>query len=339
MNARRKGSFKMSVNKPRILYLSHAPEDIYDLLRRTAGDDFELLLMNSNDEAERLKKISACDAVIVASYRLSAAHLQAAGNLQLVHHQGVGWHDTTDWQVIKHKELRLAITLAGSTVSVAEHTVMLMLAACRHLAYADAQLRQGQWLVNQLRTRSRELKGRTVGIVGMGRIGRLVAERLIPFGCAGLYVDPNVTLNETEARQLNMQKVSFDELIDRSEIVTLHLPLMDSTKNIISAEVIHRMQKGAIFINAARGGLVDEAALDAALRSGHLQSAALDVFEGEPPRPGNPLLSNPACILTPHIAAGTRDALEQKLAAVFDNMRRFFTDGTLENEVDLSAHE
>ncbi|MGB2487133.1 MAG: 2-hydroxyacid dehydrogenase [Candidatus Puniceispirillaceae bacterium] len=328
-----------SSNRPRVLYLSHAPEDIYDVVRRMAGEDIDLVLLPDNDEAARCAALADCDAVVVASYRLTAEHLAAAKKLQLVHHQGVGWHDTTDWKTIRDRDIKLAITLSGSTISVAEHTLMLMLAACRHLAYADAELRKGKWLVNALRTRSREIMGRTIGIVGMGRIGLQVAERLVPFGIKGLYCDPNVELDSATEQRLNMQKTDFDTLISRSDIVTLHLPLMASTHNIISAEVIDAMKAGSILINAARGGLVDEGALDAALRRGHLQSAGLDVFEGEPPSADNLLLSNPACILTPHIAAGTRDALEQKLAAVFANISSFFRGESLENEVDLHSHQ
>ena len=326
-------------NRPRVLYLSHAPEDTYDVVRAMAGEDIDLVVLPDNDEVSRCAALAECDAVIVASYRLTAQHLAAAKKLQLVHHQGVGWHDTTDWQGIRDRDIKLAITLSGSTISVAEHTLMLMLAACKHLCYADARLRQGEWLVNALRTRSAEIMGRTIGIIGMGRIGLQVAERLQPFGIKGLYCDPNVQLDSATEQRLNMQKTDFDTLIARSDIVTLHLPLMASTHNIISAEVIERMKAGSILINAARGGLVDEGALDAALRRGHLQSAGLDVFEGEPPKADNMLLSNPACILTPHIAAGTKDALEQKLAAVFANISRFFRGEALENEVDLHGHQ
>ena len=181
--------------RPRVLYLSHAPEDFYDVIRRMAGAKVDLVLMDSNDDAARCEAIADCDAVIVASYKLTDTHLAAAKKLKLVHHQGVGWHDTTDWHTIRDRDIKLAITLSGSTISVAEHTLMLMLAACRHLSHSDAELRKGKWLVNALRTRSREIMGRTVGIIGMGRIGRQVAERLVPFGTAGLYSDPHVTLN------------------------------------------------------------------------------------------------------------------------------------------------
>ena len=328
-----------STNRPRVLYLSHAPEDIYDVVRRMAGDEVDLVLMDSNDDAARCAAIADCDAVIVASYRLTGTHLAAAKKLQLVHHQGVGWHDTMDWQTICDRDIKLAITLSGSTISVAEHTLMLMLAACRHLSHADAELRKGKWLVNALRTRSREVMGRTVGIIGMGRIGYQVAERLLPFGTTGLYCDPHVTLDAVTEQRLNMRKTDFDTLISTSDIVTLHLPLMASTHNIISKDIIDRMKPGSVLINAARGGLVDEGALDLALRRGHLQSAGLDVFEGEPPSDDNPLLANPACILTPHIAAGTRDALEQKLAAVFENIKRFFDGQPLDNEINLHQHQ
>ena len=137
-----------------------------------------------------------------------------------------------------------------------------------------------------------------------------------------------MTLHETRlalgnflkiAIDINSLEIHFECPFSTSDIVTLHLPLMASTHNIISKDIIDRMKPGSVLINAARGGLVDEGALDLALRRGHLQSAGLDVFEGEPPSDDNPLLANPACILTPHIAAGTRDALEQKLAAVFDS--------------------
>ena len=335
---RNKPAARKQTNRPRVLYLSHAPEDIYDVARRMAGDNIDLVLLPDNDEANRCAALADCDAVVVASYRLTAQHLAAAKKLQLVHHQGVGWHDTTDWQGIRDRDIKLAITLSGSTISVAEHTLMLMLAACKHLCYADSRLRQGEWLVNALRTRSAEIMGKTVGIIGMGRIGLQVAERLVPFGIRGLYCDPNVQLDSATEQRLNMKKTDFNTLIAQSDIVSLHLPLMASTHNIISANVIEKMKAGSILINAARGGLVDEAALDAALRRGHLQSAGLDVFEGEPPKPDNGLLSNPACILTPHIAAGTKDALEQKLASVFANISNFFDCKSLENEVDLHNH-
>jgi len=329
----------MTSNKPKIFYNSFAPQEIYDLFHAAAGDEFDIVTLEADDDNERLRKIADCDAVVVAGYRLSDAHIGAAERLRVVHHQGVGWHDTTDWKTLKSRQIRLAINLAGSTVSVAEHTILLILAASKHTVFADNRLREGRWLVNDLRMQSRELSQMSVGLLGMGRIGSLVAIRLANFGCRVSYCDPYVTKDEDFTQQYNVKKVSFDELVEQNDVLSLHLPLMASTRNIISADVIGRMKQGAIFINAARGGLVDEIALDKALQDGHLTSAGLDVFEYEPINADNPLLTNHKAILSPHIAAGTRDATEQKIAALIENLKQYFDSDMLDNEVDLQAHQ
>ena len=163
---------------PRVLYLSHASDDVYALVREAAGSQFEVVTLEHDDEKERCSKISECDAVICAATPLRKHHLDAAKSLRVVHHQGVGWQDTTDWQEIKRRGLPLALTPEGTTIGVAEHTVLLMLAAGKRLSYADAELRRGRWHVNALRAVSRELSGKTIGYIGFGRIGQAVAERL-----------------------------------------------------------------------------------------------------------------------------------------------------------------
>ena len=329
----------MTSNKPKIFYNSFAPQEIYDLFYMAAGDEFDIITLEADDDEERCEKIADCDAAVVAGHKLKDSTINAATHLRVVQHQGVGWHDTTDWKTLKSRQIRLAINLAGSTVSVAEHTVLLILAASKHTVYADNQLREGRWLVNDLRMQSRELSQMSVGLLGMGRIGSLVAIRLANFGCRVSYSDPYVTKDDTFAQQYQVSKVSFDELVTQNDVLSLHLPLMASTKNIISAEVIGKMKQGAIFINAARGGLVDEIALDKALRDGHLTSAGLDVFEYEPVNADNPLLTNQKAILSPHIAAGTKDATEQKIAAVIANLKQYFDSDLLDNEIDLQAHQ
>jgi len=329
----------MVSNKPKIFYNSFAPQEIYDLFLEAAGDDFDIVTLSADDDQERYRKIADCDGVIVAGYKLTDAHINAAERLRVVHHQGVGWHDTTDWQTLKERLIRLAINLAGSTISVAEHTILLILAASKHTVYADNQLREGRWLVNDLRMQSRELAQMKVGLLGMGRIGSLVAMRLANFGCDISYCDPYVTKDDAFTKQYKVRKVSFDELIEQNDVISLHLPRMESTRNIISADIIRQMKPASIFINAARGGLVDEIALDKALRDGHLTSAGLDVFDDEPINMDNPLLTNPKVILSPHIAAGTKDATEQKIASVIQNLKQYFDSETLDNEVDLQAHQ
>lgn len=325
----------MPTERPRILYLSHAADDVYDIIRAAAGDAFDVVTLTRDDEEERCRKLADSDGVICASTRLTKRHLDAGTRLRVIHHQGVGWQDTTDWQEIKRRGLPLAQTPEGTTIGVAEHTVLLMLAAAKRLAYADAELRAGRWHVNALRGVSRELYGKTIGYVGMGRIGQAVAERLRSFGCAGIYADPAVRLpREVEAR-LGLVPGNLDEVLARADVISLHVPLTPVTRGLIGKVEIARTKPGAIIVNTARGGLIDEAALADALKSGHVLAAGLDVFEREPPASDCPLLSLPNVVLSPHISAGTQDAMRQKMAAIFANLSRFFATGELANRVEL----
>jgi phosphoglycerate dehydrogenase-like enzyme len=167
----------------------------------------------------------------------------------------------------------------------------------------------------------------TVGYVGMGRIARAVAERLAPFSTHGVFFDPAVDSAP------GGERVSLDELLRRSDVVTLHVPLTASTRHLIGARELAVMKAGAYLVNTSRGGLVDEAALIEALAAGRLAGAALDVFETEPLPAGHALGRLPNVVLTPHIAAGTRDALATKMRAVFANLDRFFRGEPLANRV------
>lgn len=323
----------MSVKLPRVLYLSHAGEDVYALVRDAAGDRFEVVTLDHDDDAERCARIADCEAVICAATKLRKIHLDAAKSLRVIHHQGVGWQDTTDWREIRRRGLPMALTPEGTTIGVAEHTILLMLAAAKHISFADRELRAGRWHVNALRAVSRELYGKTIGYVGMGRIGQAVAERLRAFGCSGLYADPAVGLPVAREEALALRRAPLDEVLERADVVTIHIPLTDETRNLISRRAIARMKPDAILVNTARGGIVDEAALAEALGAGRLLAAGLDVFEDEPPRPDNRLLGLPNVVLTPHVSAGTRDAMRQKLAAIFANLARFFDGNELRNRV------
>lgn len=318
----------------RVFYNSLGTPEMYAMIRARMGAGVELVTLETDEDAERRDKIAGCDAVIVAAKPLSAATIAAGPNLRLIHHQGVGYHDTVDLDAARAAGLRLALTPEGTTIGVAEHTVLLMLAAARRAAFADAELRQGRWHVNALRPVSVELYDKTVGYIGFGRIGQEAALRLSGFGMRGLYFDPAAP--DPDPRHGAMP-ASFEEVIETSDFVSLHLPLTPATRHILSADVIARMKPGAIVINTARGGLIDDAALAEALASGHLLAAGLDVFEGEPIGPDHALCAMPNVMLTPHISAGTRDALGHKMTALFANIDRFRRGEPLANEVDLSA--
>ena len=293
------------------------------------------MTLDADSDDERKRKIADCEAVIVAAKPMHRDFVDAAPRLRLLHHQGVGYQDTVDVAALKARGIALALTPAGTTIGVAEHTVMLTLAVCKRLTFADSELRRGRWHINSLRPYSFELFGRTVGYVGRGRIGRETAARFKAFGTAGIYHDPVVQLAADEERALGLSRVSFDELIARADVVTLHVPSGKATHHLIDAAALGRMKPEAIVINTARGTIIDEPALVSALQEGRIAGAGLDVFEDEPFTPQNPLAALPNVVLTPHIAAGTRDALKTKMRALFQNVQRFFAGQPMENEVAL----
>ena len=320
---------------PRILYNSHAPAAVYDIIRSQLPAGFELVTLAADDDAERRARAVDCEVIIVAATPLRRDVIDAATRLRLVHHQGVGYHDTVDTKALAARGIPLALTPEGTSIGVAEHTVLLALAVCKRLPYADAELRQGRWHINALRPESRELSGMTVGYLGMGRIGQAVVERLRGFGTTGLYVDDVAPLAPERERELGLERVAFDTLLARADLLSLHLPLTAATRHIVDRAAIAKMKPGALIVNTARGGLIDEAALAEALADGRLGGAGLDVFEKEPPAPSDPLLALRSVVATPHISAGTRDALVTKMRSLFANVRRFYAGESLANRVGL----
>lgn len=325
----------MTANERTILYISHAPEAMYAMLRRHLPPGFRLVTLAGDDDAERFAALPEAEAILVGAHRLHGDYIAAAPKLALVQHQGVGWHDTVDHAALKARGVRLAINPLGTAETVAEHALMLMLAACRHLAHADAATRRGEWLVNALRPICRSLRGRTVGIVGMGRIGSALVALLQPFAVRGLYCDPHVRMPEGLEQALGFSRVDLDTLLAESDIVSLHVPATAETRDMIRAETIARMKPGAFLVNTCRGPVVHTDDLVAALRSRRLAGAGLDVFEPEPLPAGHPLYSLPNVTLTPHTASGTVDTMAVKMEAAMENIARFFTGGRLEHEVEL----
>jgi len=311
----------------RVLYLSHATPEVYAIIASAVPAGLELVTLERDDDDERRRKVADCDVVIVAATPLRKPVIDAAGKLALVHHQGVGWQDTTDHELLRARGIPLALTPEGTTTGVAEHTVLLMLAVLKLLPHADRELREGRFHVNALRPASRELQGLTVGYVGMGRIAQAVARRLAGFDVRGLFFDPQVDAHP------GLERMPLNALLEQSDIVTLHVPLTQETKHMIGHEQLARMKRGAYIVNTARGGLIDEDALLDALRGGQLAGAALDVFEREPMPPAHPLYALRNVVLTPHISAGTRDALATKMSALFANVERFFRGEPLRNRV------
>ncbi len=317
----------------RVLYLSHATPEVYEIIRTAAPADIELVTLDRDSDDERCGKLADADVVIVAAYPFRRPLIDAARNLKLVHSQGVGYHDTLDVVALRERGIPIALTPEGTTTGVAEHAILLMLAACKLLPFADRELREGRFHINALRPQSREIAGMTIGYVGFGRIGQAVATRLKVFGTNGLYADAAVALDATAQVALGVRRASLDEVLAAADIVSLHLPLTGETRGLIGRDAIARMKAGAILVNTARGGIVDEDALADALATGHLAAAGLDVFTKEPPDVSHRLFGMPNVVVTPHISAGTRDALAAKMAALFANVVRFQRGEPLLNKV------
>lgn len=247
--------------------------------------------------------IRDADAIVVRSRtRITDAVLQHAGRLRVIARAGVGV-DNIDTDAATRRGILVLNAPDSSTVSTAEHTLAMLLALARRIPAAHAAAGQGMW--SRDRFTGVELYGKTLGIIGLGKIGSEVTRRAQAFGMQVIAYDPFVT-SERGAR-LNVDLVSWEALLDRSDILTLHVPLTERTRHLIDHDALARLPHGVLIVNCARGGLIDEDALLAALEEGHVGGAALDVFEDEPPRHSR-LSAHPRVVVTPHLGASTAEA-------------------------------
>lgn len=270
-------------------------------LLREAGHE---LLDLSGASAEALSgALATADALVVRSQvRVDADLIAKAPRLQVIGRAGVGT-DNIDGVAASAHKITVVNAPAGNTIAAAEHTMALLLGIARNIAPADRSMRGGAWERTSLR--GFELNGKSIGIVGFGRVGRAVATRAAAFGMTVLAHDPIVAAAEISAA--GATPLALDELLVRSDVVTLHAPAARGVEALIGAREIAMMRRSAVLINVARGALVDEAALAAALADGSIAGAAIDVFASEPPV-GSPLLASPRTLLTPHLGASTAEA-------------------------------
>jgi phosphoglycerate dehydrogenase-like enzyme len=313
----------------RVVYLEPVPSDVEAIIRARVPAEFGLSFRGAEDPVAQA--VAEVDFVLVATTKLTDDVLSAANRLRLIQHQGVGY-DNIDLDAARNRSIPVAICPAGTSIGVAEHVFLLILSLYKRVLEADASLRRGEWLQWALRPASFEIFGKTIGLVGLGRTGREVASRARAFGTKIVYTDTARPDPATE-EALGVAFLSFDELLIDSDIVSLHAPLTPETKHLINTSSLAKMKQTAILINTARGPLVDEPALVEALRSGRILGAGLDVFDREPPPPDHPLFTLPNVVVTPHIAAGTVDALRIKMDACFANMQRVIAGMEPENRI------
>jgi len=276
-------------------------------------------------------ELADADALIVRSAtRVTRDLLEKAPKLRAVGRAGVGV-DNIDLPEATKRGVLVMSTPGGNAVSVAEHTFALMLALARQVPKVDAGLREGRWEKSSSGT---ELRGKTLGLIGLGRIGGEVARRAEAFDMRIVAYDPYIS--ESAAKELQVELVNLDRLLAESDFISLHTALSPATQNMINAKSIGKMKKSARIVNAARGELIDEAALAEALKSGRLAGAALDVFVEEPPK-NSPLIGLPNVIGTPHIAGSTAEAQEEVGTQVAVQIRDYLTEGIIRNAVNLPA--
>ncbi len=259
---------------------------------------------------EQIKeKIGEFNIVIVRSRtKLTKEMIENANNCKIIARVGVGL-DNIDLDAAKAKNIRVINAVEGAMNAVAEQVLGLMLSLARNIARADREIRKGNWLKKELM--GSELKGKYLGIVGLGNIGKRLGRLARAFNMNIIGYDV-VPIDEEFSKEVGLMKSDLDTLLQSSDYVSLHVPLLDSTYHLINAEKLSTMKKTACVINTSRGGVIDEKALYDALKNGNLGGAALDVFEKEPAT-DNPLTTLPNVILTPHIGAQTKEA--QSLAA------------------------
>jgi D-3-phosphoglycerate dehydrogenase len=250
--------------------------------------------------------------------RLDASVMDAGAQLRVISKHGVGV-DNIDLAAAGARGIPVLVATGANAISVAEHTIALLLAAVKRIVPLDAGLRAGRW--EKPAFLGRELSGATIGLLGMGAIAQATGRIAKGLGLAVIGYDPyakDAVFESLRATRL----ATFEELLEKSDILSLHTPLTDQTRSIVNAESIARLPKGSYIVNTARGGLIDEAALLEAIRSGHLAGAGLDTFATEPPPADHPFWAEPNIVLTPHIGGVTREASArvgvEALRGIFD---------------------
>ncbi len=311
---------------------------IADSISQRGGDELardgalEVTIKTGLNETELVEIIPPFSALVVRSQtKVTADVLKAASNLRVVGRAGVGV-DNVDVEAATRRGVVVLNAPGGNTISTAEHAFSLLLNVARKIPQADATVRGGKW--DRKNLEGVELYNKTLGIIGMGRIGSDLSRRAIAFGMRVIACDPY--LSATRARSLQVELAEeLDDLLATSDFISLHTPLTSETRHILNAARLQKTKPGVRIVNCARGGLIDETALANALQNGHVAAAALDVFEIEP-LPGDSLLrSAPNLILTPHLGASTAEAQESVGIEIAQSIRAALLEGTIRNAVNM----
>ena len=290
-------------------------------VQRVAPADWTLHFADSYEPSHQHALAAVADVLLPGFAAVDEALLAVAPRVRWVHKWGIGI-ERIDQAALRCRGIALAITAGGNSQPVAEMALALMLAVNRRIPYVNRAMREGQWPTSEMRETCFMVHGKTVGLYGFGQIGRRLAQLLLGFDVNLIYHDLQPAEPE-QAQGLRARFVDLDELLASSDILSLHAPLTDATRHVIGPATLAAMKSGAILINTSRGGLVDEAALHAALVSGHLRGAGLDAFDPEPPVLHNPLMQLDQVVMTPHAGGGVFDNVAHVARHAFSNIARW----------------
>ncbi len=286
-------------------------------------------------EEEIISVINDYNVLIVRSgTKVTKKIIDSSERLELIARAGAGV-DNIDVDAATHRGIIVMNTPGGNTLSTAEHTMALLLSMCRNIPKANNELKQGIW--DRKKYLGTELFGKKIGIIGLGKIGKEVAIRCKAFGMEVLGYDPILT--QEASQKLGIKLLSIDEILENSDIITVHVPLSNETKNLIDRNSLKKCKDGVKIINCARGGIINEADLLEALNTGKVSAAALDVFEKEPPLFPNELISHPNVVVTPHIGASTKEAQEKVAIQIANQIIDYYKNGILIGAVNAYSLE
>lgn len=300
-----------------IVVLDAISEARADELRKLLPDGMVLTHGTARGDDHMREIIADADYAIAGQVGVSGDVLRAARRLKMLHKWGVGV-DNIDLETARALGIKVARTTGSNSLAVAEFTLGLMMATMRNIAYASAELREGRWAGGRIPHQPYLLSNKTVGLIGFGAIGQNVARLLTSFGCTVLYNKPK-RLDASEEEAHRVTYAALPELLERADVVSLHCPLTPETAGLIDRAALQRMKRTAVLINVARGGIVNEADLLEALKSGEIRGAAMDVYSVEPVPADDPLLPLTNVVATPHLAAGAADIFAKTVLQMFDN--------------------
>ena len=316
---------------PKVLVSDKLSETAVQIFRDRGIDvDFDPSI--GKDKDKLLAVIDQYDGLAIRSAtKATEKIINAATNLKVIGRAGIGV-DNIDRAAASKKGVIVMNTPFGNMITTAEHAIAMMFAVARQIPEASTSTHAGKWEKSNFM--GVELTGKTLGVIGAGNIGGIVCERALGLKMKVVAYDP--FLSEERAEKLGVQKVDLDDLLARADFITLHVPKTEQTSNILNAEAIAKMKPGVRVINCARGGLVDEAALAEALKSGHVAGAAFDVFEVEPAT-DSPLFNLPNVVCTPHLGAATTEAQENVAVQVAEQMSDYLLTGAVTNALNMPS--